>query len=98
MDLKLTSENEALTLIDIMINNDFGYEIYDNKTDLDSIKREVSFFYTNKKGIIQYNDLYMSIDKERKCFNYFTKEIDLLEVRRNKIDLITVRMKNGKFL
>ena len=88
--LRLHSVEQALSMVDCLFDNGYNYIHYNNEKSIKkTIKKDITTSFTNKpnskKWFLTY---YIEIDNEIKEFLIISKTIDIIDMRKEKIQTI----------
>jgi len=93
INLRLHSLNQALTVIDCLFDNGYSYRNYsEEKSIRDTVRKDINRMFKGKPNSKKWYQIYfVEIDNEIKDFVICTKNIDIVDVRKDKLK----KIKNG---
>lgn len=88
--LRLYSKEQALGIIDCLFDNGYSYRFYsEEKTVRERVKKDITKSFTNKQiSKKTFLIFYLEIDNEIRDFVITTKNVDIIDIRKDKIKKI----------
>ncbi len=93
INLRLHSLSQALGIIDCLFDNGYSYRNYSEENTIrDIVRKDITrAFKSNSKSKKWYVVYFIEIDNELRDFVITTKNVDIIDVRKDKIK----KIKNG---
>ena len=90
INLRLYSLNQALGIIDCLFDNQYTYRNYSQEETIrETVRKDIKKTFTNKPtNKKRFLVFYIEIDNDIKDFVIITKNIDIIDIRMDKIKKI----------
>ena len=90
INLRLYSLDQALGMIDCLFDNGYSYRNYSEESSVRAtVKKDITMSFTGKPISKKWYEVYfVEIDNEIRDFVIYTKSINIIDARRDKIKRI----------